>query len=1134
MNSPSIVRGISLKLWLAFCAAILVSTVPVSARLAPPPPPPPPVTTITSPAAGAAISGDDCGGPAAVAVSFTATSSSSVITSFTATLDGSALGFTASGIGTASAGGTAPLTFATTGTHTLIVTATDANNNTSAAATATFTVTIAAPPPPAVSVSLPGGSTYTYTTGNPPLSINAVVSATAGSGNITALSAVLVNPDSSQTPISLSTTGVGTSGTAAGNASLVLSAGGQYSIQVTATDGCGTAVGNATFTIDVVTIYPPPTAGVALPGGAVYTRVDCGGPASVLVNFTGASSALPITSLTATLDGSPIAFTPAGLGTETATGSASLGVSAAGLHSIVVTTTDSNGGTASGNATFTVNVTTSPPPGVTVTPTDGSLFTYTTGNPPLAINVSVGATAGFGNITALTAVLVNPDSSQTPISLTTTGVGSSGIASGTATLNLSAGGQYSIQVTATDGCNTSNVAAGFTINVITVYPPPTASAVLPNGTAYTRVDCGGPAPVPVNFTGASTALPINSLTATLDGSAIAFAPVGLGSETATGSATLNVSTAGLHTIVVTATDTNGGTATGTTYFSLDVTTAPPPAVSISSPLSGSTYTYTTGNPALNVPVSIGATAGFGNITALSAILVNPDSSQTSIALSTTGVGGSSSATGSANLSLSTGGQYTLNVVTADGCNSSTATTSFTINVVTIYPPPSSSVVFPGGSVYTRVDCGGPASIAANFTGSSAALPITALTATLDGSPITFAPSGIGTGTATGSATLSVSSAGLHTVVVTTTDSHGGTATSTSTFTVNVTTAPPPVVSISSPVSGSNFTYSGSPLNIPLSFSATAAFGTITALNATLDGAPITITAGGLNTASASGRATLNPSACSQHVIVVTATDSCGATATASSSFTVKPPALVCIQGCVFFDVNCNGCQDKCEPGICGATVTLCNSQLKPIATTRCASDGSYSFNEPPGTYLVCVSTPNGLSPTNNCQHGVTLTTTCYTCPPTGFFHCWKQVKCFTSSACDTDYWKCNIDKAISCNPRGAQICASKIQAYTCTVSGLALNCFSGLTEAKASCILGSTSCNPKDKLAAQLLAAEYNYVSGCYINNDPEFTYLFIYWGECVLQSADTCGTSEVNFCENWCAAYNQTQGGGYVCGQCP
>jgi hypothetical protein len=1127
MNYSSPVRSVSIKLWLACCAAIFASAISVNASIAVAP-----TTTITSPTAGAVYTGDDCGGPAAVTVSFGAISLSNItIGSFTVTLDGVALtSYTTTGVGTSStATALGSVTFTTSGTHTLAVYATDANNKSSATQTSTFTVTIATPPPPVVSVNLPSGTSYVYSNGGPPLNINVAVSATAGVGNIGALSAVLINPDSSQTPISLSTTGVGSSSTATGTATLTLSNGGLYTVQVTTTDGCGSSTGSNAFTISVDTV----TTGASLPNGSVYGRVDCGAPASIPVNFAGASTALPVTSLTATLDGSPIAFTPVGLGTENATGAATLSVTAAGLHTIVVTTVDSDGNTASGTTTFTVNVTTSPPPAISISPSDGSLFTYTTGNPPLAINVSVSATAGYANITALSAVLVNPDSSQTPISLTTAGVGSSGVATGTAILNLTAGGQYSIQVTATDGCNTSNVAAGFNINVITVYPPPTASAVLPNGTAYTRVDCGGPAPVLVNFTGASTALPITSLSATLDGSAIAFTPVGLGTENATGTATLNVAAAGLHSIVVTTTDSNGGTAAATTFFSVEVTTSPAPAVTVTSPLNGTIYTYTTGNPALNIPVSISATAGYGNIATLSAVLVNPNSSQVSIPLTTTGVGSSPSATGSANLSLSTGGSYTINITVSDGCNTATATTSFTINVVTNYPPPTACVTLPCGNVYTRVDCAGPDLVKVNFAGTSSALPIASLKATLDGSPITFAPSGIGTEKATGTATLSVATAGVHTVVLTVTDSNGGTATSSVTFTITVTSAPPPNVSISSPVSGSSYTYSGSPLNIPLVFTANASYGTITAITATLDGAPITLTSTGLNTSTATGKATLNPTSCVQHVVVVTATDSCGATSSCKTSFTVKPPAVVCIQGCVYFDGNNDGCKDQCDPGISGCTVNLCDSKLKCIATTQCGSDGSYSFNEPPGTYLVCVSTPNGLNPTGDCQHPCTTTVTCYTCPPTGFFHCWDKVKCFKSNGCTTDFWKGNIDKARCGNQWGAQVCADKIKSYTCTIgSGLALNCFSKLTEDQASCILGSNSCNPKDQLCKQLLAAEYNYVSGCYINNDPEYTYLFIYWGECVVQNYNNCGTSYVNFCENWCAAYNQTQGGGYVCGQ--
>jgi hypothetical protein len=536
---------------------------------------------------------------------------------------------------------------------------------------------------------------------------------------------------------------------------------------------------------------------------------------------------------------------------------------------------------------------------------------------------------------------------------------------------------------------------------------------------------------------------------------------------------------------------------------------------------------------LQIPLSITATAGFGDIQTLSATLVNPNSTQTAIALSTTGLGTSPSVTGTATLSLSTGGQYTINVSTYDGCNTSTSSTTFTINVVTIYPPPTAGVTLPGGSVYTRVDCGGPASVVVDFTGSSTALPISSLTATLDGSPITFAASGLGTEDATGTATLGVSTAGLHTIVVTATDSHGGTATATTTFTVNVTTAPPPAVSISSPVSGTSYTYSGSPLNIPLNFTATAAYGTITGVSATLDGAPITLTTHGLNSASVTGSATLNPTAICQHVVVVTATDSCGASVSATTDIVLKAPTKVCIQGCVFFDLKNDGCQDRCDPGICGATVKLCDSKLNCVATTTCASDGSYSFICAPGTYLVSCIADQGLTPTTNCQHGVTVNSGCVTVPCTGFFCNWSSLRCLTASGCTSGFWHSNICDAISCTSKGAQICGSKIQAYTCTIASGGIGCgyFSGLTESKACTILQNNCGNANQQLCAEVLAAEYNYLNGCYINNDQELTTLFICWGEYTLQNAGSCGTSTLQYAHDWFAAYNQTQGGGCVLG---
>jgi hypothetical protein len=65
---------------------------------------------------------------------------------------------------------------------------------------------------------------------------------------------------------------------------------------------------------------------------------------------------------------------------------------------------------------------------------------------------------------------------------------------------------------------------------------------------------------------------------------------------------------------------------------------------------------------------------------------------------------------------------------------------------------------------------------------------------------------------------------------------------------------------------------------------------------------------------------------------------------------------------IWFDVNCNGLQDKDETGGPeGVTVTLTNCNTQEEFTTTTDSDGNYLFNVPAGTYITCIDVPEGYA-----------------------------------------------------------------------------------------------------------------------------------------------------------------------------
>jgi hypothetical protein len=63
---------------------------------------------------------------------------------------------------------------------------------------------------------------------------------------------------------------------------------------------------------------------------------------------------------------------------------------------------------------------------------------------------------------------------------------------------------------------------------------------------------------------------------------------------------------------------------------------------------------------------------------------------------------------------------------------------------------------------------------------------------------------------------------------------------------------------------------------------------------------------------------------------------------------------------VWFDVNCNGLQDKDETGGPeGVKVTLTNCDTDEEFVEYTDSDGNYNFNVPAGTYITCFDVPDG-------------------------------------------------------------------------------------------------------------------------------------------------------------------------------
>jgi PKD repeat protein len=298
------------------------------------------------------------------------------------------------------------------------------------------------------------------------------------------------------------------------------------------------------------------------------------------------------------------------------------------------------------------------------------------------------------------------------------------------------------------------------------------------------------------------------------------------------------------------------------------------------------------------------------------------------------------------------------------------------------------------------------------------------------------------------------------------------------------------------------------------------------LTASVDGIALAVSSGNLNQKIANGSATMTITTTGTHTIKVTATDAYG-TATASRTFTVTVSAVKQkVTGAVFFDVDLNGVRSTDEYGLSDVGVKLVNTSGQTVATATTASDGSYSFSVLPGSYIVSVGPVNGMSLTTLNDNAITVLAAAVKAPDTGYGLYFAAIRNMCANGYTIGYWKNNIDKALACKSSGTQVSASTIKSYTCAIGSLALEPFAGLTMSKASATMGSTSSAPADLLAKQLVASEYNYCNGAFMNGDRRLTYAFIYYSEYVLKNATRYGSTYVLWVKDWCDAYNNSHGG--------
>lgn len=380
--------------------------------------------------------------------------------------------------------------------------------------------------------------------------------------------------------------------------------------------------------------------------------------------------------------------------------------------------------------------------------------------------------------------------------------------------------------------------------------------------------CGSPAPpnAPVlSLTGSSTIM-TDASTVTVSGSValdpsatlnqIVFALNGGSTQSCTvASGTFTCAVGGLaqgnNTVVVTATDSNA--ATDSVTVSIDFA-LPTLSVTVSSPSDGATVT----SPSVSVSGSVGGLASGTTLTSVAYALNG--GSQQSCSLSASGFTCSVSGLGTGSNAVA---------VTATASDNATGTAS--VGVTFSPASPSVTITSPSdGATVTAL----PVTVSGSATLASGAALTSVLYAVDGGSQQACSVSA-------SDFTCSVSglASGSHAIAVTATDSYGNSGSATVGVTYNTSTGV--TVTITSPADGSTVT--SNPVKVAGSATVTAA-ATLTAVVFTLNGGNTrTCSVGGSTFTCTAG----NP-ATGTNTFVITATDSSGATGSATVQLTYAP------------------------------------------------------------------------------------------------------------------------------------------------------------------------------------------------------------------------------------------------------
>lgn len=288
-----------------------------------------------------------------------------------------------------------------------------------------------------------------------------------------------------------------------------------------------------------------------------------------------------------------------------------------------------------------------------------------------------------------------------------------------------------------------------------------------------------------------------------------------------------------------------------------------------------------------------------------------------------------------------------------------------------------------GAEYTYLPATGqPVNVPVNFaaTVGTGGQPVSGMQAFINGLPVTVTSTGLGTLSASATGSVALTTPGAYTVRATATNQNGTSETSAD-ITV-VLSAPPPTIVAASPAGSAVYTFTtgGPGVTVPVSFTATSAYGNITAAGATLNGTPITLNLSGVNSALvATGSTSLNLATAGSYNLVFTAANAYGAATPVSVPFTVQelaaptlPTATILtpangtvysrVTGSAATVVNYTFSGAASNSPITAVAVTIDGVAVTPttltgLNTTAVSGGGSKSYTTA-GTHVISVTVTN--------------------------------------------------------------------------------------------------------------------------------------------------------------------------------